>query len=314
MNSSREGRNGRAALTHGRLAFAALILCNLFLAFGPWMVRLADVGPVAAAFWRVMLASPVLLLVGYHAQKRTVRPDRGLVVTILVGGFFFAADLAAWHAGILQTKLANATLFGNASSFLFPIYGFLLLRRWPRPIQAAALLLAAVGTALLLGSSSSLSTTHLVGDLLAMLAGLFYTFYLIAIDKARKTLAPIPVLALSTIAGTLPLLMFALLLGETVMPHNWAPLILLSLGSQLLGQGLLVYAIGHLRPLVVGLVFLTQPIVTAAIGWLVYGERLGPLEIGGAALICVAIVLIRTPARLESQHVATHLESDRRVG
>jgi hypothetical protein len=38
-----------AAQRTARLAFAALILSNIFLAMGPWMVRLTDVGPVAAA-------------------------------------------------------------------------------------------------------------------------------------------------------------------------------------------------------------------------------------------------------------------------
>ena len=36
-----------------RHAFLALIVANLMLAFGPWMVRMADVGPVASAFWRI---------------------------------------------------------------------------------------------------------------------------------------------------------------------------------------------------------------------------------------------------------------------
>jgi drug/metabolite transporter (DMT)-like permease len=97
------------------------------------------------------------------------------------------------------------------------------------------------------------------------------------------------------------------MLGEKVMPHDWTPLILLSLGSQLIGQGLLVYAIGHLRPLVVGVVFLTQPIVTAVIGWSAYGERLGARDIAGALLICLAIVLIRFPARLETAPRAAHV-------
>ena len=41
------------------------------------------------------------------------------------------------------------------------------------------------------------------------------------------------------------------------------PLILLSLGSQLFGQGLLVYSVGHLSPVVVGLGLLTQPVAAA---------------------------------------------------
>lgn len=290
-----------AAARHaGRYAFAALIVSNLFLALGPWMVRLADVGPVASAFWRLALAIPLLLLLARHGAREGFGLGAGLALTIVVGGFFFAADLAAWHYGIVRTKLANATLFGNASSFIFVLYGFVMMRSWPRRVQAAALGLAVVGGGLLLGSSYELSPEHLTGDLFALLAGLFYTFYLIAVDRARKTMAPMPVLALATLAGAAPLLLFALLLGEPVLPGDWTPLILLSLGSQVIGQGLLVYAMGHLSPVIVGLGLLTQPAVTALVGWLVYRETLGPADVAGALLICVALVLIRLPDKKPS--------------
>jgi drug/metabolite transporter (DMT)-like permease len=280
-----------------RLAFPALILANLFLAAGPWMVRLADVGPVAAGFWRLALAAPVLAFVGLRQSVGKPFPGWAMIAAIAGGGLFFAADLAAWHEGILRTKLANATLFGNFASFLFAIYGFFLLRSLPRPVQGLALLLAGAGTALLLGNSYELSSANFTGDLLALLAGLFYTFYLIAVDRARRAMAPFPVLAIATIAGTAPLLLFAHMLGEPVMPHDWTPVILLSISSQLIGQGLLVYAMGHVSPVVVGLCFLTQPIASAAIGWAAYSERLSAGDGIGAALICVALVLIRTPPR-----------------
>lgn len=280
-----------------RFAFPALIAANLFLAAGPWMVRLADVGPVAAAFWRLALAAPFLIALAAWQSRGRLLPGRGILVLLVLGGLFFAADLAAWHEGIVRTKLANATLFGNFASFLFAIYGFLLLRTLPRPVQALALLLAACGTALLLGGSYELSPQHLTGDLLALLAGLFYTFYLIAVDRARRTMAPVPVLAVATAAGALPLLAFALVLGEPVLPRDWTPVVLLAIGSQLIGQGLLVYAMGHLSPVVVGLGLLTQPVAAAAIGWTVYGERMGPGDAAGAVLIAVALVLIRIPQR-----------------
>jgi drug/metabolite transporter (DMT)-like permease len=213
---------------------------------------------------------------------------------------FFAADLAAWHAGILRTTLANSTLFGNFASFLFAIYGFVLIRSLPGRAQAAALGLAAVGTALLLGNSFELSARNFSGDLLALLAGLFYTFYLVAVDRARRTMGHWQVLAIATAAGTIPILLFALAIGEPVMPRDWTPVILLSLSSQLIGQGLLVYAMGHLSPVLVGLCFLTQPIASAAIGWIIYDERLSAMDGVGAVLICAALVLIRLPGRVAS--------------
>jgi drug/metabolite transporter (DMT)-like permease len=278
-------------------AFPALILANLFLAAGPWMVRLADVGPVAAGFWRLALALPFLALIGWRQHRGRPFPGWAMILLVAAGGLFFAADLAAWHAGILRTKLANATLFGNFASFLFAIYGFILLRSLPRAAQLLALLLAVAGTILLLGSSYELSGANFTGDLLALLAGLFYTFYLIAVDRARQVMKPWPVLAIATAGGALPILLLALALGEQVMPHDWLPVVALSISSQLIGQGLLVYAMGHLSPVVVGLCFLTQPIASAAIGWLAFQERLSAGDGIGALLICAALVLIRLPAR-----------------
>jgi drug/metabolite transporter (DMT)-like permease len=284
-----------------RFAFPALILANLFLAAGPWMVRLAQdishIGPVAAGFWRLALALPFLALLALRQGRSEPFPRWALILAIAAGGLFFAADLAAWHAGILITKLANATLFGNFASFLFAIYGFILLRRMPHRAQGLALLLAAGGTMLLLGSSYELSHEHFTGDLLALLAGLFYTFYLVAVDRARRTMKPWPVLAIATAAGALPLLVLALALGEPILPADWTPVVLLSISSQLVGQGLLVYAMGHLSPVVVGLCFLTQPIASAAIGWAAYGERLSAADGIGALLVCAALVLIRLPAK-----------------
>jgi drug/metabolite transporter (DMT)-like permease len=274
-----------------------LLVANLFLAAGPWMVRVADVGPVAAGFWRLALAVPFLAFLAWRQQRGRPFPGWGLILAVVAGGIFFAADLGAWHAGILMTKLANATLFGNFASLLFTVYGFILLRRAPRAVQLFAFALAVIGTALMMGSSYELSRAHFTGDLLALLAGLFYAFYLVAIDRARQAMKPWPVLALATAGATLPLLGCALLLGERIVPGDWTPLILLSVSSQLIGQGLLVYAMGHVSPVVTGLCFLTQPIAAAAIGWIVFGERLSSGDWIGAVLVCAALVLIRVPER-----------------
>jgi drug/metabolite transporter (DMT)-like permease len=281
----------------GRYAFAALIAGNLILALGPWMVRLADVGPIASAFWRLALAIPFLLLLAWRQQSGREPPPWSLVAMVAVGGLFLATDLAAWHIGIGLTKLANASLFGNASSFVLVVYGFLILRRLPRAVQALALLLAAAGAGLLMGSSYELSPNNFTGDLFALAAGLLYTGYLLAVDRARRTMAPMPVLAVATAAGALPLLLLALAMGQKVMPGDWTPLLFLSFGSQVVGQGLLVYAVGYLSPVVVGLGLLAQPAAGAVIGRLAYGETMSAADVAGAVLIAAALVLIRLPER-----------------
>jgi drug/metabolite transporter (DMT)-like permease len=279
----------------GKLDFAALLLANLLLATGPMFVRTSDVGPVAAGFWRMALAFPILALLA--ARGGPIKLSRGLLIAIAVSGVFFAADLASWHLGIMQTKLANATLFGNSASLMFPIYGFIAARAWPTRRQGGALTIAAIGAIMLMGRSYELSPQNLVGDLLCLLAGIFYTFYFVMIARARESLAPLPLLAISTLASTLPLLLLALALGENIMPSDWTPLLMLTLCSQLVGQGLLTYVLGRLSPLVIGLGLLAQPVAAAIIGIIAFGERLGTADIMGAVLIGLALVLVRQPDR-----------------
>ena len=282
---------------HHRFAFAAVLVGSTALAFGPWLVRLSGVGPVAAGFWRLALALPFLFVIASRTGQPIHWPPRRLALLAAFAGFFFAADLAAWHVGIGMTKLGNATLFGNVSSFAFAAWGLWLARRWPTPVQALALGLAAGGAALLMGSSAELSLRHFTGDLLALGAGLLYTGYLIAVQKARGALKPLPLLFLSSAWGAAMLLPFSLLLGEQIIPANWTYVVLLAIGSQVIGQGLLVYGIAYVPPLIVGLVLLTQPAISGLVGWLVYGETLGPLDWLGAAAIAAALVLVRLPQR-----------------
>lgn len=276
-----------------RFAFAALLAGNAALAFGSWMVRLADTGPVAAAFWRLALAVPMLCLLAKVVGQPLRWPGKRLTIAICVAAVFFAADLAAWHIGIRLTKLANATLFGNISSFAFAAWGLWLARRWPNILQAAALLLAALGSAALMGQSAELSAAHLRGDLISLLAGVLYGFYLILVERSRGTVEPLPLLVLASSVGALFLLPLALAMGERVIPGNWGPLIALAIGSQLIGQGLLVFAIGEVSPIVVGLALLTQPAISAAIGWIVYGERFHLFDWLGAGAIGLALILVR---------------------
>jgi drug/metabolite transporter (DMT)-like permease len=274
-------------------AFAALLLGNVALAFGPWLVRLSDVGPSAAAFWRLALALPFLLLLGRAMGQPAHWPGRSAALVIAGAAFFFAADLAAWHAGIHLTKLGNATLFGNIASFAFAAWGLWLARTLPTGLQASALLLAALGSALLMAGSADLSPRFLRGDLLALLAGLLYAGYLIAIERVRGSLQPLPVLILASAFGAAMLLPFAAATGEVIWPGDWTALLLLALGSQVVGQGCLVYALGQVPPLVVGLALLTQPVISVAIGALAYNEAMTPLDLLGAVAIAAALVLVR---------------------
>ncbi len=274
--------------------FAALLVGNAALALGPWLVRLADTGPVSAGFWRMLLPLPLFALLAL-GERSLGRPPLRTVSMLLAAGAFFAADLASWHIGIERTRLGNATLFGNSGSIILMLWGLVALRRAPHGREWLALAAALGGAAILMGRSLEISTVTLVGDLFCLLAGLFYVFYLLPAQSARATMGQWGVLALVCASAAPVLLVIALALGEPVLPGSagWLPIVGLALSSQVLGQGLLVYALKHFPPLVIGMALLTQPAIAAAVGWLAFDETLGLPDIAGMALVSVALVLAK---------------------
>lgn len=279
------------------LPVAALLLGNVALAMGPWFVRLADTGPVAAGFWRVALALPVLALLARANRQPLAGLPWKTVLAVMAGGLFFGFDIASWHVGIGLTRLANATLFGNAGSLVLMVWGFIAWRRLPKGREWPALLAALTGAAILMGRSFEISPRTLLGDLFCLLAGLLYAGYLLILKDARKSLGGWSLLTWSSAASAVALLVIALLAGETIVPTDWRPVIGLAISSQLIGQGLLVYALRHFSPLVIGIALLCQPAVAALAGWISFGEVLTTVDLLGVALVASALVLARVTVR-----------------
>lgn len=277
----------------GAWRFALLLFGNAILALGPLLVRLADTGPVATGFWRMALALPVLALVARWQHAPSNRPSRTVLLLAIGAGIAFGLDIASWHLGIAMTRTGNAAVFGNAGSVIIVAFGLIAARRAPRLAEIAAIAAAVAGAALLMERSLELGAGMFVGDLLALLAGLFYAAYILMLRHVRGTLGSWQLLLVSSLASAPLLLACALLLGERIVPIDWTPVVLLSLGSQVVGQGILIWALAWFRPLIFGLALLTQPAVAALSGWLAFGEVLGVADVAGMVLMAVALLFAR---------------------
>ena len=276
---------------------AALLVANVALALGPWFVRLADTGPVAAGFWRLTLALPVIFALSLREPTERRRVAGGTLALVAGAGVFFALDLASWHVGIATTKLANASLFGNSGSLILMGWGLIAARRAPRGLEIAAIVAALAGAALLMGGSLEVSHASFVGDLFCLLAGFFYAFYILMLAPARAKLGQFSVLFWSTLTGAPILLIVAWSMSEAVLPHNWTPLLVLAMSSQVIGQGLLIYSLKNFTPLVIGLALLTQPAVSALAGWLAFDEVLSAGDVAGMVLLAGALAMAKVGDR-----------------
>lgn len=271
----------------------ALLAGNAFLATGPWLVRLADTGPVSAGFWRLALALPIIALLAWRMEGNPIRGPKPVIVAAAIAGIFFGLDLASWHVGIEMTRLGNATLFGNSGSLILMVWAFVLLRRLPIGREWLAIIAALTGAAILIGRSAEISTQTVIGDLFCLLAGLCYAFYLLLLQGRRQGTGPWSLLTYSGVTAALVLLGVAIILKEPIWPGDWGPVVTLAVTSQLIGQGLLVYSLRNFTALIIGLALLTQPAIAATIGWFVFDEQLGLMDFLGMTLLASALVIAK---------------------
>src|SRR5947207_2351422 len=102
----------------------------------------------------------------------------------------------------------------------------------------------------------------------------------------------------STLVFTLLLLPLALtqkFLPAT--PHGWLLLAGCALSAQVLGQGLVAYALAHLPATFSSVGLYLQSIAATAYAWLLLQERLTPWQIAGGCIVLGAIALARTARR-----------------
>lgn len=277
-----------------RVALAALVGGAVGIAFAPIFVRLSEVGPSATAFHRVFLALPVFWLWTAFERRHDAASAQPAKLKdsgpLLIAGLFFAIDLALWHWSIKYTSVANATLFANFAP-LFVLLGarvFFAERITSRFVLALAIALA--GTALVVGDSLKLTSSHVAGDLLGIGAAVFYGAYQLTIKHLRRTLSTATIMAWSGASASPALLLAAIASGENLLPSHatgWVVLIGLALVSQVGGQSLIAYGFAHLPASFSSLSLLLQPAVAAVLAWMLLGERLSLLQaVGGLVILC----------------------------
>jgi drug/metabolite transporter (DMT)-like permease len=304
-----------------RLAFASLLLGAVGIAFAPLFVRWSEVGPGATAFHRVLLALPFLWAWQISRLRGTARSEtsdgdrntnqadrenRRFTPWLLLPGAFFAADLALWHWSIRLTSVANATLFANLAPIVVMFVARCLFLERIRPRFLLGLALALGGAAMVVGSSFGLTQRHVVGDLFGLATALFYAGYMLSVKFVRRTHATLVVMIWSSLAAAPILLLIAALTRETLLPVSgtgWLVLFALALVSQVGGQGLIAYAFRHLPASFSALSLLIQPVVAAALAWLILSEPLTPLQAMGGLVVLAGIAVASRTATAASPSI-----------
>jgi len=300
LPNSGQGRGHFRKAAFSRFALPALVAGAAAIGLAPIFVRLSDVGPMAKAFWRLTLSLPLLWTAVRWSLKRrpgTLIPRSAAEIRLLIAaGFFFAADLSVWHVSIGLTTVANATLLPNFAPVFVVLGAWIFLKERVGLPFFTGMAAALAGTVLMVGTSYRIDPGRFLGDSLALATALLYAGYILAVKRLRARFSTAVVMAASGTVTAVSLLAASLAAGERILPQTvrgWAVLASMAVISHAGGQGLIAFALAHLKAGFSSVGLLVQPVVAAVLAWALFGETLNAVQAAGGLLVLAGILLAR---------------------
>jgi drug/metabolite transporter (DMT)-like permease len=275
----------------------ALLSGACVIGLAPILVRLADAGPAAAGFWRLTFSLPLLAALAWRSAGGIGAPFR----LALLAGVAFALDLGFWHYGIANTSVGKATVLTNLTPVVVTAVGWMFLNQRPRRLFLLAVALAVTG-AWIMAAARGLGAAGRnppLGDALSLATAIWYALYFLAVSAARRRNAAMRIMFWSSLTGAPLLLATALLMREQVWPASaggWAACAGLGV-VHVAGQGTIAWALGRLPAATASVTVLVQPVVAAALGWVVFDELFSAWQTVGAAVALSGVVLAQWASR-----------------
>jgi drug/metabolite transporter (DMT)-like permease len=259
-------------------------------------VRWAHVSGPASAFYRALTATLVLvpwrLARGGHASRRTV-------ALAALGGVFFAFDLALFNSAVLSTSAANATLLGNNAPLMVGLGAWLVFGQRPAHRFWIGLVLALVGTVTIAGADTLRHATFGLGDVMAVLASVFFAGYILSTNRVRAHADTLTVTTVAVASSATTLLVVCLVLRLPLGGYpaqSWVALAALGLVTQLVGYLCVTYALGRLPATATSVGLLGQAPITALLAVPFLGETLSAAQVVGGALVLAGIYVVVSAA------------------
>ena len=273
------------------------LLGVLSISFSAVFVRLAAVSPVTATFYRGAYAAPVLGLVWLAGKSQDRRGARERWLAI-VSGLVLAVDLNLWHESIALLGAGLGTVIANVQVVFVAAAAWLLYGERPtsRRVVTIAVVLGGVVLTSGLARHDAYGARPVAGAIIGVLAGGTYAAFLLVYRHANRTPGPRsgPLLdsTIGLIGGALacavvdPQFTFT----PIASAHLW--LVLLALGSQVIGWLLIGVALPKLPVVEPSVLLLGQPVFAVIWGVLVFSERLSLLQWAGSAIVLAGVAVL----------------------
>ncbi len=274
-----------------------LVVGASLISFSAVFVKLAEVGPTIAGFYRLLFGGFILVTIVLLRGNELWKGFRPFL-TAGVCGLFLALDTTLWHRSIHSVGPGLATILANFQVFFLAGFGVLVLRERLTWRLMVSIPLSVIGLLMLVGIEwNHLEKNYKTGLFLGLSAALFYAAYILTLRRSQSgadSLAAMVNMAMISLiaAGLLGLEGWGEQEGFFIPDFkSWTTLIAYGLVGQVLGWVLISKGLPRVEAWRAGLILLLQPALAFVWDILFFARPTRPIEGLGAFLTLSAIYL-----------------------
>ncbi|MFY9553644.1 MAG: DMT family transporter [Blastocatellia bacterium] len=273
------------------LAVVALSFASIFII----MLERDDVPPLVIAFYRMAIASVLLLPIALTFKPRELasftRKDIGLLI---LGGVFLAVHFGAWITSLKYIPIATSVVLVNSHPLFVVIASYFFLGESPSRRGVIGTAIGLIGMLVIAREALNSFEPALKGDGLALLGALAVVGYFIIGRKARSRISLFGYVTPLYVVCSLILLIWVLLIGDALAPYKastWGYLAALAIVPTIIGHTVFNWALKHVRPSAISLAFLGEPVVASLLAMIVFAQRPPLTTFIGGALVLAGVYL-----------------------
>ena len=278
---------------HPWVHYLLLLFGILCISWSAILVKIANISGFGSGFYRLLIGTIAIIPVWLYFKK-PITDRRGVRIAVICG-ILFACDIALWNTSIMLSKATISTLLANLAPVWVGIGALLFMKEKPSGIFWIGTVVSMIGVTIIIGFNQVIQANLNFGNVLAIIASMFYGAYLITVRKGRSSLDTFSFTTISMVASTVVLGLICLLTSTPLWGFStttWQALGALGLVPQLMGWLAINQALGHIKPTAASVSMLSQTAFTAIFSVLVLGEILTFHEIGGAVVVLGGIYLV----------------------
>lgn len=272
------------------------------VSFASILIRWSSANPLTMAFYRMLFTLVLLAPFAANDMRKELKenPLSGKEAGQLFGvGFVLACHFALWITSLSLTTVASSVLLVTFHPVFVSIVAYFMLKERLSKMNIVGMLVALVGAIVLVygdfmkNGGGSLTSSSVLGDILAFLGGIAAGTYILAGRYFRKTRGVMTYAMLVYSGAAVSLLMMCLIARAPFVypPREFLLFFLMALGPGIFGHTIYNWALKYVKATLVSVSLLGEPIGASILAYLLLAEVPPAITIVGGVGILIGIYL-----------------------